>query len=91
MAEATVERPTPVWQKRLNWRWRRGDRVLVLKASFAADTDPEYSNGMVGDEAYKIPNNLTIFDGTGGEIRLTRNGAEQLRDALTEALEWDGQ
>jgi hypothetical protein len=88
MADATITRPTPVWQKRLDWRWPRTARTLIVKASFAADTDPEYAD-VLSELPPKIPNNITLLQG-GEELRLTREAAELLRDALTEALGWDG-
>lgn len=68
---------------------RRGGHPGVA-AQF--DGDPAETDATPGDV---VPNNITVIhrlssNGQGTTIRLTRSAAEQLIDALTAALGWDG-
>jgi hypothetical protein len=89
MPEIRVERPKPKWSAQINWTWRNERCVAVVHANYAADTATAYPDGAPGIEGYALPNNISVNSGN-NSIRFTRSGAEQLRDALTAALEWDG-
>lgn len=88
MAAIEIDRPKPKWRAHITWAAHneRDQRSLYVHTGYAADTPAEPVQA--APDAF-WPNNISLNQGT-AEIRLTRAAAEELRDALTAALEWDG-
>ena len=88
---SSFERPKPTGKWRFEWDWRNTRQKTEVTAGYAADTPPYYETR--GDAVdLVVPNNITVLSEPGGTtLRFTREGAEQLADALRLALEWDGQ
>lgn len=95
--ERHVSRPKPQATWRGKWRTRIGEHLIQVSASWRANDPPAVHSP---EEPTPVPNHVAVtldqkFGTQIGDTRvvtmnLERAGAEALRDALTEALAWDG-
>jgi len=97
-----IHRPTPHLEVSTRYRGPRNtDHVLTVSASYAADladVEDTINEREPGEEPNYLPNNIKISvsrNAAGGgetaaEFRMTRDAAENLRDQLQMALDWNG-